>query len=712
VEEVKNISSDSPYNVMADIEVPESLKVLVRGYSDYAKEVVMERAIVGIDGFKPSQRRSLYTMKYVESAKDLKKSGGIVGSVLKLHPHGDASVYETIVRMVSNSMYAGTPFITGKGGFGKVYSTGPASAMRYTNVKLSDLSEELFGEMDGVKMVPSFDGKYTEPELLPVSFPNILTNTNSGIAVGLASNIASSNFHEVIDATIELIETGDIKALLAPDFTTKGEYVYNEKELRKLMETGKARFKLRGKWHIEGKIIVIDEIPYYTTIEAIMKKIDKAEISGIYDTRDESDKRGLRIAIECSSKKVVDQVLTDVLRYSDLQMTMKTNITVIIDNKPRVLGIKELLKEWVKFRSSVLEKQTQLRLESVERSIPRYEILVALLSDEARRQQFIERLVKGEGFARQLLQEWFKGAPEHIFDWILDMKLRQLSGLDAKLRKLQGYRDEKALLETELQDISKVVIRKLKQVNSRYSFPRQTEITEVDYEFETSKNTQIKAAPTPTLVVIDGKFIKKIRHMPTTDHIDATFRCKSDDIISFIDDKGRLLRVNLDSLDFVSDKDRGVYLPAYLEVEDDFEVLCHELVEEKTVGYVYSDGYASVIDYSEWVDNKRTTRMTPNGISQHANLLMGEIDFTKAYVLLMTNTGKFGFVSSDFKHKNRTARTKIVDVKNGEVITFAMSISSQDMLRLVNAPMKYVGKLSLLSHGDVFNGDLFDSLQQ
>lgn len=710
MDELKNVSGDA--EVLNDVQVPHALKVLVRGYSEYAKEVVVERAIVGIDGFKPSQRRIMTQMKFVEKASDFKKSSGVVGAVLKLHPHGDSSAYETMVRMVDTALYANTPFIEGKGGFGKVYSTGPASAMRYTNVKLAPLADELFGEMDGIKMIPSFDGKYTEPELLPVSFPNILTNTNSGIAVGLASNIASLNFHELIKATIELNETGDITTLLAPDFSTKGEYVYNEKELQKLMETGRARLKLRGKWHIEGKIIVIDEIPYYTTTQAIMKKIDKADIQGISDVREESDRRGLRLAVECSSKKIVDQVLTDLLRYTDLQMTMKTNMTVIIDNQPKTLGVKDLLKEWLKFRTDVVGKQIKVRLDYVASQIPRYETLVNLLQDEDKRQLFMKKLVKGEGPARQLLQEWFKGTPAYIFDWILDMKLKNFSGLDAKLRHLQGLRDQKSSLEYDLEHVSDVITRQLKDINSRYSFPRQTEVTEVDYEFETSRNAVVKAAPTPTLVVIDGKFVKKIRHMPTTDHIQADYRCMSDSIISFIDDKGRLLRVNLDMLDFVNERDRGVYLPAYLEVEDDFEIICHELIEDKTVGYVYSDGFASVVDYSEWLESKRTTRMTPNGVSTYANLIIGEVDFSKAYILLMTNTGKFGFVSSDFKRKNRTARTKIVDVKNGDFITLAVSISSQDMLRLVNAPMKYVGKLSLLSYEDTFNDEVFQTLLQ
>lgn len=688
-------------------DIPEGLLFLVKGYSEYAKEVVVDRAIPKIDGFKPSQRRILYTMEHIEKVKDLSKSQSIAGSVLKIHPHGDAAVYLTMVRMVDKSEYMQTPFIHGKGGFGKVFSTDAPSASRYTDVSLAPLARELFGGFDGIKMVPSYNNKYMEPELLPVSFPNILTNTNAGIAVGMASNIPSFNFHEVNQAVIDLIETGDLQHQLAPDFTTKGFYVSDPKELQKIIDTGHGRIKLRGKWHVDNKTIIIDEIPYYTTTEAIMASIK--EVPGIADVRESTDKNGLGISIECSNKRLVNQVLTDVLRVSQLQMTITTNIVVIIDNKPRVLGVKELLEEWIKFRSSVLAVNIKSSMASLEASIARYTILKQLLDHEDHKNLFLDALTKqGDVKARDLLVQWFPDADPEIFTWILDLKLRRFSRTVSQ-STLDDFRNQKVALESDLTDPRRVIVRELKDLNSRFSFPRRTVITDEDYAFDKSDNVVVKAEPVQTVVLIEDKFVKKVRFNRVTENLDG-IRCMSDDVISFIDNHGRLLRLDLDKIDFVSERDRGLYLPVYLEVPDDFNIVAYELIANKKVGYVYSDGFVSVVDYGEWAESKRTTRITQNGVSPLAGLIVGELDMSKNYLILLTRSGKFGFAPTDFKNKHRTARTKLVNVKKGDEIVSAHSLTYQDIMKLVASPEKYMGKLSLLTDGDTFNSEYMAEL--
>ena len=694
-----------------EVQIPEGLQKLVSWYADYAKEVVVDRAIVGIDGFKPVHRRILYAMRE-NKAHEMTKSAKVVGWVLGYHPHGDQSVYESLIRMVDSSMYMNIPFIKGKGSWGKVYSTEPAAAMRYTNCMLHENAALVFDGMDGIKMIPTEDGSVLEPELLPVAFPNVLCNPNSGIAVGMASNIPSFNFHEVLNATIELIETGDIKGVLAPDFTTKGHYVYDESELRKIMERGRGRIKLRGKWTVDGKKIVITEIPYYTTVNALAKQAKELKDKGvpISDIKDLSDRQGLRLEIECSNKKVVDEVLTSLVRDTDLQMSMTTNFTVIVDGRPRVLGIKDLLREWVKFRKGVLKTSLEKEYALVLRDIPRYELLVDLLSDENKRNEFIQRLTKqNSAHARAYLRELYPDADESIFTWILDMPLKSLSGVASKESRLANLYARKAELEADLANIEGVITRQLKKLNTQYSFPRRTEVTDVDYNFEKEKPVVVKAAPTPTLVIIEDKFIKKLRLSPATEHLDG-IRCMSDDVISFIDTHGRLLRVNLEHLDYVTERDRGVYLPVYLEVEDDFEVVAYNLIEDKKIGYVYSDGFASVVDYSEWVDSKRMTRITHNGVSPYAGLIVGEIDLSKQFILLMTRKNYFGFVSSDFKHKGRTARTKLINVKKGDEIVLAVSVSYTDILKLVSNPQRYMDRLGPLAYEDVFDTEYLSTL--
>ncbi len=685
--------------------IPAGLQHLVKGYTDYAKEVVTERAIPGIDGFKPSQRRILYTMMHFEKAKTNVKCADIAGSTMKLHPHGDAPIYQTLVRMVDESEVMNVPFLAGKGAFGKVYTTDAPAASRYTECRLAPISEELFGEMGGVEFVPNYNNKYQEPSLLPTSFPNILCNTTQGIAVGVASNIPSFNFHEVINATIKYIQTG-VLDILAPDFTTGGYYVRDENALRALLDTGRARLKLRGKWHIDGKSIIIEEIPYYTTVTEIMSEVKN--IVGVSDVRDESDKNGLRLSIECSNRKVLEEVLNQVLRQSSLQKTITTNIVVIIDNKPQVIGIRELLDRWIDFRSGVLNKTLAKDLEKVVASIENYEVLVALLSNEEHRKKLMDLLMESDSKAIEFLSKLFPHVKS--FDYILNMSLKSISNVSAKVRHLDSLKMTKIQIESDLKDIPGVIVRHLSEANSKYSFRRRTEITNEDFVFEQASTKVVKLAPVATKVLINGKFIKKMRSNPITALISGTINCMSDDVISFIDTHGRLLRVNLDNLEFVSEYDRGVFLPSYLETADDFEVMAYEVISDKIVGYMYSDGFVSVVDYSEWHNSQRCTRVTTNGVSDMAKLIVGELNFSKPYVLMVTKDGRIGFAQLNFKQKHRSARTRLVGVKENDAITTIVGVTYPEMLSLVASPEKYMGKLASLGKGDRLNMEFLDRL--
>lgn len=689
--------------------IPSGLEHLVRGYGEYAKEVVKERAIPGIDGLKPSQRRILYTMRVLDKVKEkeMTKSQTVAGSVLKLHPHGDASVYSTMVRMVESSEYLNVPLLKGKGSFGKSYSDEAPAAARYTNVSLMPIVNEMFNEMQGIEMLPSYNNEYLEPSLLPVSFPTILTNPAEGIAVGLASKFPAFNYHDVLSATEEYITTGDIKEPLRPDFVTKGFYVEDKKELEKIMTTGRGRIKLRGRWHIEGRKIVITELPYYTNIDSILKKA--REIDGVRDADDETGRDGLRITVEVSRNRPVDMVLTELLRVSDLQMTFKTNFTVIINGVPRTLGVKDLIAEWVKFRREVVSKDLKTKLPEYEASIKQYETLVNLLEDESRRKEFTETLVKeGEGVARSLLIKWYPNVNKSVFDWILDMKLKQFTGLGNRKSKLESFINERNNILKDIENVDGVIVRQLRDLNNRYSFPRGTEVTTEDYEFETS-DVVVKAEATPVIVRIDGKFITKLQDTVLNSSVEG-IRCMSDDVISFIDTEGRLLRVNLDNLEFGKESDRGEYLSAYLEIEDDYEIVAYDVIADKKVGFVYSDGFASVLDYSEWYNGKRTTRITMNGVSPYTSLIVGEVDLDKDYILLMTKKGRFGFVQSNFKQKNRTARTKLINLKKDDPIKLAVSLTYTDVMNLVDNPVKYIDKLDFLTGGDTFNSELLNKL--
>lgn len=696
--------------------LPDALVHLVEGYLDYSKEVILERALPNIDGFKPSQRRILYAMKYLERdndlTKDLTKCGGIAGTTMKIHPHGDASIYDTMVRMTDCSLYLNTPYIKGKGSFGHVFSTDEkAAAARYTECMFTDIAKECFRGMNGIEMIPSYDNKLKEPLLLPISYPSILCNTSQGIAVGISTNIPSFNFHEVNKATIEYIKTGEIKKALAPDFTTGGCYILNEHELKKLMETGNAKIKLRGKWHIEGKIIVIDEIPYYTTVEEIKNAVK--DLPGVNDVKDECDRSGFRLTIECANKKLVDSIVNEVLRVSNLQMQITSNIVIIIDNKPKVIGVKEVIAEWVKFREGVLKIEIQKEIDRLSALIERYDILVDLMTTD-KRDPFLNTLLKDETSdyapTKDLLRGYYPDVKEEIFDWILDRSLRSLKGVGNKQRNyLEELRAEKSAQEADFQDVRGRIVRELEELNKKYKFPRKTQITTEDITFENVKKR--KPEPVPVVVISNGMFIRKLKGVPSNAALEGAMKCMSDDSISYLDSTGRLLRVQLEDIDFNTPSEKGTYLPRYFDLQDEFKILDIAVVANKKMGYMYDDGYIAVIDYNEWYSAKRKLKITENGLApEYINQMIGRVRLDRGYIILKTKKGKLAIVESKFIQKRRTARTKLIRLGKDDKVVEVTSMNEENLAELVADPERFKGAFRVINKKDNFNKEFYEKI--
>lgn len=705
------------YDPETGVTVPASLLKLVEWYLDYAKEVIVDRAIIGIDGFKPVNRRLLYSM-----FKDKKKfdnwtkkitSVTTVGSTSSYHPHSDEAIYLALVRMADLSQYQNTPFIEAKGNWGKSYSKGAPASKRYTTMKPNDLAIAIFKELGLADMKLTESGEDYEPILLPTQFPNFLMNANSGIAVGMASNIIPLNFHEVIEGALEIIETGRLTKILAPDFPTGGEYVYNEAELLRLRRTGKGSFKLRGRWRQEGNKIIITEIPFYTMVQTVLKQIEKAEIPNLTAAEDFSDRLNpLRIEITVNRKANVPTVLAHLLRYTDLQMTVGANTVVIVDESPKEAGVETLLNDWISYREKLVEKSLKQEYESVLTSIPRYELLVDLFKNPEKRSTLIKTIAEQNISAgKSYLRELYPDTTQDVIEWVVDRKLTSLSGLATRESRLVELYARKEELENDLSNIRGVISRELRELNSTLSFPRKTEVSTVDYQTEEKEVEEIKTAPTPVLVKIDGKYVKKL-NAQLYNRAEAGVWCWSNDVISFIDNSGRLIRLSLDTVPLVSETERGIYLSSHLEIEDDYELVAYNLIEDKTVGYLYNDGFASVLDLSEWYGAKRITRITQNGVSEHASKICGEIDFSKEYIFVMTKSKKFGFAPTNFKFKQRIARTKAVHVEADDPIEFAIPISYNDVIALVSNPERYIGKVSAVHRNDTFNLALYNELVQ
>ena len=655
--------------------VDASVTYLVKQYGEYACETVMNRAFPAIDGFKPAERRILYTM-YKGKVTEMSKCADVVGMTLRLHPHGDATIYDTLARMTDKAKYCGNniAFITGKGNFGHVFNDDKKSADRYTECKLSKYAEELFSDMQGAKMIGSYDNKYTEPELLPVTFPYILCNPTVGIAVGLASNIPSFNFNDVVSATIEFIETGKISKYLYPDFTTGGTYVRNDAEAKKFMTTGCGQIKLRGKWYIEGKTIHITEIPYYTTAPAIINAA--RAIQGVTGANDDSDINGFSISVEVNNRHNVDFVVGELLRTTDLQMTLKTNMSYVGVDGPHTTGIIDIIKSWVDFRRLVLTRKFNLQIKDYAVAIKRYTYLTELVTNAEYYSGYFNALHESDIAAISYLKNIFPDIPSDVIDWIVDMRGRQLANAKNKVAKLDSLKAGKAGVEYELAHLDETIIKQLQSLNSKYVTPRLTEVSDHDIIVEEVKEVH---EAYPVGITISGKFIKKsqVYGMGKDE-----FECMSDDVISFIDNKGRLLRVFVDDLPVAGVNDVGTYLAAYLGIDDDFEIMAYDIVKDGLVkAYLYKDGVVGVIDYSEWANLSKHVKVTKSGVSPLSAFICAEIDLSAPYVGICTDSMEFTIVSTVFKHKKRTATTRLVTIPDCGDIISAFPVSLAELMK-------------------------------
>ena len=345
-------------------------ETLEKNYMPYAMSVIVSRAIPEIDGFKPSHRKLLYTMYKMNLLRGVRtKSANIVGQTMRLNPHGDAAIYDTMVRLSKGYGALLMPFVDSKGNFGKVYSRDMAwAASRYTEAKLAPICNELFGDIDSdtVDFVDNYDGTMLEPTLLPTTFPNVLVSANTGIAVGMASQICGFNLEEVCQTTIEFLQNPDhdiLSTMPAPDFPTGGEVLYDEAEMREIYRTGRGGVKVRARWRFVPKenIIEIYEIPYSTTGEAIIDKVAELVKAGklreVSDMRDETDLSGLKLAIDLKRGSDPEKVRAKLYKLTPLLDTFSCNFNILIAGNPRVMGVREILDEWTSWRQDCIRRR-------------------------------------------------------------------------------------------------------------------------------------------------------------------------------------------------------------------------------------------------------------------------------------------------------------------------------------------------------------------
>lgn len=714
--DLSSLNQSDILNVMNLQEVPKESEIfkrgftsLLEGYIDYAREVLVNRAVPDLrDGLKPVQRFALWVL-HSSKVKGFQKSSIISSGVMKYHPHNEDSAYESLTKMTDSNGTFNVPLLEGDGSFGRVFSSDPPSAKRYTGVRLHPFSNEMFTSMDGIKMIPNFDATAMSPEVLPVSYPYVLCKQADGIAVGFSTNIPSFNVNDVCDLVIEYIKDGKCSTKIVPDFSTGGYIVPTEKELDKLMRIGKGKFVTRGKVEIDGKNIIIREVPQGTTIEKIIKEIDKAEISGIptNGAQNLSDYiNGCKLVITCSSKQRVNEVLVDLYNKTSLQKNFNSNLLVIQDGKLVMTGVWGIIQRWVEWRRDVLKKQLSKDLEKSKERIKFVSAFVKLLSIDGAKEEVIDLATHhsdSEAIAKVIE---YVGCDHETADWIIRRRLNQFRNGDKYRNQYESLSLEIKELEHKVGHIDEVIVEDMERVKSSIGskLPRKTEITNTVYKEAKDVNDESEEMVYTCYYEIKNGFIKKTNYEPRPSEGANIIKGYSNSVLIAVSNLGEIYRVYGDDLEVNSVSDIGAYIPTYAGLKDTngVEILWGTVADSRKYVLTYTDGFVGFLDTSEFLGGAIKSRYLRNGISEHANLLTDVREYKpNCAILAQTSSGKYALAYLDsIKQKSRTARTRVW--KSDEIYDTSIVPLSELKLRiplykklLNNKPVEFNGTIDL-----------------
>ena len=607
-------------------------------YMPYAMSVIVSRAIPEIDGFKPSQRKLLYTMYDMGLlTKARTKSANVVGATMKLNPHGDAAIYDTMVRLSRGYGALLHPFVDSKGNFGKVYSRDMAwAASRYTEVKLDAICGELFRDIDQdtVDFVDNYDGKLKEPALLPTTFPNVLVSANQGIAVGMASNLCGFNLGEVCDTTIAFLKNPDhdiLSTLKAPDLPTGGELIYDAAALGEIYRTGRGSFKVRAKWRYlkSENLIEVYEIPYSTTSEAIMDKVSElvkaGKIKEIADMRDETDLTGLKLAIDLKRGTDPDKLMSKLFRMTPLMDSQSCNFNVLIAGMPRVMGVREILEEWTAWRADSIRRRVYFNMKKKQDKLHLLQGLRRILLDIDRAIQIIRETEEDAEVVPNLMIGF--GIDQVQAEYVADIRLRNINK-EYILKRTQ----EVDSLEAEIEDlqatvndpkrIRKIIIGELTEVRKKYAVPRRTDIL---YEYE-AENAQGEEDDTPDypvhLFLSREGYLKKITPQSLRMASDQKYKegdgpflywegNNRDELLVFTD-RQQCYKTRLSEFDDSKASVLGDYLPTKLGMDGEERVLwaCIPGDYSGQLLFCFENGKTARVELSAYQTQTRRKKLT------------------------------------------------------------------------------------------------------
>ena len=630
--EVKKVNNPNVLGLRAEVLEQPITDTLEVNYMPYAMSVIVSRAIPEIDGFKPSHRKLLYTMyKMGLLTGGRTKSANIVGQTMRLNPHGDAAIYDTMVRLSKGYDALLHPFVDSKGNFGKVYSRDMAwAASRYTEAKLSPICAELFRDLDqdAVDFVDNYDNTMKEPALLPTTFPNILVSANQGIAVGMASQLCGFNLAEVCDTTVAYLKNPDCDlsaTLLGPDFSTGGEISADPAALEEVYRTGRGSIKIRGKYrYIKSEnLIEIYEIPYTTTTEAIIDKVAELIKAGklreINDMRDETDLSGLKLAIDLKRGADPDKVMAKLFKTTTLQDTISCNFNVLVAGMPRVMGVRELLEEWCAWRTESVRRRVYFALNKKKDKLHLLKGLKRILLDIDKAIRIIRETEEEAEVIPNLMIGF--GIDQTQAEYVAEIKLRNINKeyILKRVQETESLRDEIEDLEDLVSSprrIKKVMVEELETVKKKYAQPRRTTLV---YEHEIESYDEAEETPDyPVSIFLSkGGYFKKItpqslrmadtQKFKEEDSLRQSFETTSKAEVMFFTDKHQVYKCRLTDFDDTKASVLGDYLPTKLAMEP----------EEHVIGMVLPGDYSGSLLF--FFENGKAARVELNAYATTSN---------------------------------------------------------------------------------------------
>ncbi len=676
-----------------------------KNFMPYAMSVIVSRAIPEIDGFKPAHRKLLYTMYKMGLLTGAKtKSANVVGQTMRLNPHGDAAIYETLVRLTRGNETLLHPFIDSKGSFGKHYSSSMVyAASRYTECKLDPFCAEIFGgiEHDAVDMCDNYDGTMLEPVLFPTSFPNILLSPNKGIAVAMSSSICSFNLAELCDATVQMLINPEttvdqlLDILIAPDFQGGGYIIYNRETLREIYRTGHGSIRLRARWRYDKDQNCIDivQIPYSTTVELISAKltqlIKEGRIKEITDFRDETDISGFRLTLDLRRGTNPDKLMAKLYKATPLEDSFDCNFNVLIDGAPRLLGVGEILTEWIRFRMNCVRRELSYNLSKMKAKLHLLQGLGKIILDIDK----AIKIIRGTERDADVIPNLCSGfdIDEDQAEFVAEIKLRNINR-EYLLLRMKDIRDlEEKIASTEEiisseRKLKSYIAKQLREIKSKYAKPRQTQLI---YEDELVEPVLVEPEDTTVNHVMftrEGYFKKvSMRSLKATDsqklkegdEIEREFDATDSDELLFFSDRAQVYKAHVRDFDLLRSGELGDYVPAKLGFDSGERAVAmcrlERDCESHSIVLVYENGACVRIPAFAY-STKSNRRKLTGGYSDHSPLVAVFYVTEPIELLLRTESGK-GIVFDSSAVAFKTTRTSrgaiVINLKKGDRVISA-----------------------------------------